>query len=307
MKTPISFVLLLMVALLFSCNENSVIDLDTEKELAIEKSSTIAVNEIMMESAIEEGQYEAGFYSETEALLKKIARVNGRHNKLVNWNNSMRYKEGQCPNVSINPTDSVNYPVTITLDYGAETVLKNGRILSGMITIEISAPKRTDGATRTITYTNYSVDSVTVNGVVSEVFNVAENIDKVLSGKLVFILADGTTIEREESKTHKWLSGLDTPLDHSDNQLEVTGVVNATASSGESYKKEITKPLIKTGECRHFVQGEVTVYQNNELLFVLDFGNGECDNQATLTTQGETITIDLKDKKPKPERKKGDK
>ncbi len=71
MKTPMPLVLLLMVALLFSCNANIVNDLDTEKELAIEKSSTIAVNEIMMESTIEVGQYEAGFYSETEALLRK--------------------------------------------------------------------------------------------------------------------------------------------------------------------------------------------------------------------------------------------
>jgi len=305
MKTPIVLVLFLMVSLMFSCNESSIIDSDTGKELAIEKSSTLAVNEIMMESAIEEGNYEAGFYSETEALLRKIAHINGRHNKLVNWNQSMRYKEGQCPNVSINSTDSVKYPVTITLDYGDSTILKNGRVLSGTIVVEISAPRGTDGATRTITYSNYSVDSVTVNGVVKEVFNVAESVDKVLSGKLVFTLADGSTIEREEAKTHKWLSGLDTPLDHSDDQLEVTGTVKATASTGESYKKEITKPLLKTGECRHYVQGEVTVYQNNELLFVLDYGNGECDNQATLTTQGETLTIDLKEKKPKAERKGG--
>lgn len=301
MRTKILVVSLLSAFAFASCNDEGLLK---NQEDALDKSASIAVNEIMMESTVDEGQYEAGFYAETERLLKQTARLKGRQNKLMNWNVNMRYKMGECPNVSIDKTEETQYPVTITLDYGEGTELKNGRTLSGVIVIVISAPRETDGASRTVTFQGYSVDSVTVNGTINETFTGDGTTSRVRtnSSNLTFTLADGTTVERKETRTNEWLTGLDTPLDHSDDTVQITGKVEASNSAGQSYTKEITKPLIKTGECRHPVSGEVTVIQNGTVLFVLDYGDGTCDNKAILTAQDETIEIDLKEKQPRPVR-----
>ena len=64
---------------------------------------------------------------------------------------------GLPPVITIEKTDG-GFPITITLDYGDGTELLNGRIISGTITIVVSAPPRTDGATRTVTrITSYNV------------------------------------------------------------------------------------------------------------------------------------------------------
>lgn len=305
MRSHLFFGPVLLLGLFFSCQDSALQDTLSGDEQAYEKSSVIAVNEIMIESAVEEGAYEAGFYSETEALLKQIGRVNGRSHHLMDWDNADRYIGKEIPNVTISTTDSTVYPVTITIDYGDSTVLKNGKVVSGTIIVEISASKRTDGATRTTTYQDYTVDSVSVNGAVLEAYQVTGDsvMTKTLSGQLKVVLADGTVIDRTESKTRTWLSGLDTTKDPSDDTIQVTGRISATSSAGESYEQVITIPLIKTGECRHYVSGEVSVTQNGEVLFVLNYGDGTCDNVATLTVQGESSEIELTgsahSKKPK--------
>jgi hypothetical protein len=293
-----------LIALAFaSCNQSDILN----QNEALEKSATVAINEIQMESTLEEGLYEAGFYSETEKLLRQMTKIQGRHNKLVHGNKGMRYADGTYPDVSLDSTSSVTYPVTITLDYGEGTELKNGKVFAGKIEIVLTAPKGTDGATKTISYLNFSVDSVSVNGTITETWSVTESVSKSssFSGTLDFVLADGSTIKRTEVNTRKWISGLDTPLDHTDDTIEVTGKAEATSSNSESYTKEITTPLVKTGECRNYVQGVVSVIQNGVQLFTLDYGNGECDNLAEMTVNGETTTIELKDKLPKVKGKKG--
>jgi hypothetical protein len=46
-------------------------------------------------------------------------------------------------------------------------------------------------------------------------------------------------------------------------------------------------------DCRYIVQGVVEITLNGELVSSLDYGDGECDDVAILTQDGETAEVDL--------------
>lgn len=62
--------------------------------------------------------------------------------------------------------------------------------------------------------------------------------------------------------------------------------------SGE-FEKMITSPLIKTNDCKYIVAGTIEFYKHEELVAVIDFGDGTCDNIATKTIDGNTVEFNL--------------
>jgi len=78
--------------------------------------------------------------------------------------------------------------------------------------------------------------------------------------------------------------------------IQITGSVEVKSSTGDTYTRVITEAVIRLGECNHPVQGIVTYSKNGELTGELNYGDGTCDNLASLTTNGATVEITLKDK-----------
>lgn len=299
MKTKIFIAAISIFTGFISCQKTDYLNQNPSTDDVL-KSTEINVSDLRVEGIAQESGYEADFFSNSEQLLRQLAHLKGRNGRLMEKRQGLRYQIGQCPNVSID-TASTGYPITITLNYGDSTKLQNGRVMSGIITIEISGPKFTDGTTRTVKYSNFVVDSITVEGSINEHF-IGDNVSarKISeNGDLSFSLPDGTVINRVSNRVHKWLAGIDTPLDYSDDKIEITGNVNVTSSNGQSYSKTIVDPLIRFGDCPYFVQGKTQLTLNGTLTSDVDFGNGECDNKATLTTNGEIITIDLSGRMPK--------
>ncbi len=67
------------------------------------------------------------------------------------------------------------------------------------------------------------------------------------------------------------------------------------------YKRNIIKPLVKIDGCDYIVEGEIEYIKNGVVVAKVDFGDGECDNIATKTVDGEDheIKLNKKGKKPK--------
>jgi len=303
MKTKILSVALILSTVFVSCQKSTDLGLVSSTEEQILKSTEITLSDLKVESISEESNYEADFYANAELNLRQMARDKGRFGKLIDWRKGLRYQMGQCPDVSIDTADA-GYPITITLNYGESTTLENERVLSGSIIIVISGPKFTDGTTRTISYNNFVADSVGLEGTIVETFsgdNLSSRMFSVTSD-LTFTLSDGTIIDRVAQRVHQWLAGIDTPLEYEDDEIQITGSANTNTSAGESYSKEIIEPLLRLGNCPYLVQGIINFSQNGELIGVLDFGDGGCDENATLTAGGETIDIVLKGKNPKANR-----
>lgn len=282
--------------LIISCNDSSV-EPSINDDLVL-KSAEISENDMMAESVLGEVGYEVAFFAESERLLRQLAKIKGNKN-LVHGKVGMRYKAGNNPNVSINQGEQ-EYPITITIDYGESTTLKNGRLLSGIVTIEVSAPRGTDGACRTITYSDCVIDSVQIEGVVSELFTGDNENSRALkiSSNVTLTLPDGTVLDYSGNRVREWLEGIETPMEHADDRIQITGTVAIESSTGEVWSKNIIEPLIKVSDCRHPVQGVVQFFQNDAIMATLNYGNGECDNLATLTINGEEVEIELQGLKP---------
>jgi hypothetical protein len=298
MKTLVLSLIVLLTLALTSCQDSNSFGTISSGDDSILKSATIAVDDMMAESVAEEVNFEADFFADSEKLLKQLARFKGTKN-LLGGKKGMRYMAGQAPNVSID-TAETGYPVIITLDYGEGTELKNGRVISGIVTIEISAEKGTDGAMRSIAYSNCVIDSVGVNGTCIETFNGDNEQTRTVTSnsEITFVLANGTVIDRTGNHVCNWLEGIDTQMEHNDDVIEITGALDAVTPEGNTWTRNIIEPLIRKGDCRHHVQGVVQFSQNDEVISSLDFGDGECDEIALLTVDGETVEIELGGRKP---------
>jgi len=292
MNKLFGILILALSVIVISCNNDPDINLD---EGLSEKAATIVEDEVAVDNAEAEAFYEADFYANAQRSIIRMMRLGLRWN----WKNILRYRIGQCPDVTIDSTEA-GYPITITLNYGDGVELNSGRVLSGIIEIVVTAPPKTDGSTKTVTYENFSVDSISVEGVVEFVF-FGDNVTTRMhthSGDLYFTMPDGKIIYREIDKTVEWLSGVETVADMTDDTIRITGSVEVSVSDGNEYSKIITTPLIKVGGCRWFVEGVVEISINGETRIIIDYGDGECDTTATVTRDGETTEVDLSGKHP---------
>jgi hypothetical protein len=299
MRTTIFYACLFLIIGLVACQSKDELSAVSTGTSGL-KSAEITVNDTYVEGVACESQYEADLLSNSEKILRYLANGQGKFKNYLNSRGGLRYEIGHCPDVVID-TAEAGYPITITLDYGDSTVLKNRRVLSGTVEIVISGPKNTDGTIRTITYTDFTVDSVVVNGAVSELFNGDNSSTKTISvtDDLTFLYPDGTLYTRVGKRVHNWLEGLDTELDPEDDKIEVTGDVTVTSSLDESYSKTIIEPLIRLGSCKYYVQGIAQITLNSEIISEINYGDGDCDNEATITVAGVDSTIVLNSGMPK--------
>ena len=299
MKTKIVTLLVIFSFAFFSCQKNDE-SLTADQSAALLKSATISVNDLAVESIAQEANYETDFYARYEHLLRQLAHLKGRKGNLFAGQGHHHYVEGQSPVVSIDTAEN-GYPIVITIEYGEGTATKHGRVIGGTVKIEISGEKNIDGSTRKISYIGCTIDSIGIEGTSTETFNGDNTTIRktTINSNVTFTLADGTTIERIGNCVREWFTGLDTATDRTDDMIQTTGSISVVSSTGYTYTRVITEPLINLGDCRHHVQGIVQYSENGAVIAELNYGDGTCDNLAELTTEGETIEIELKGKMPK--------
>ncbi len=301
MKKLILGLMLLSGLTFFACTEKSN-DLDGELKLNTPVDQIVA-NENSIENSVETTDYESDLYSLGIAVIADYNstlksgdlmaqnRFQYMFQNLLKFQN--RYKNGQFPNITFNATNNT-YPITLVIDYGEGLELNNGRVLSGKITITLSAAPFVSGSTRVVTYDDFTCDGIHVTGTCTKTRT--KETQKIFSevSDLTITLPLGTVIERNEERKKTWTSGSDTQFDPSDDVIEITGIVQVSNSVGDEYTRRITEPLIRTGVCKFITKGVIEFSSNGIIFATIDYGDGECDNKATKTNQnGETVEITL--------------
>lgn len=192
--------------------------------------------------------------------------------------------------------------ITITYNGDCEAQIFNRTLSkSGKIIIKRFGGNRfQEGATRIITFENYYVNQVLVEGtqtVVSHGLNedsteVMYSIDLV-GGKLTF--EDGTVVTRDAQKTRLRFFG-ESWIDMSDDYWMIDGMSTGVNYLGNTYMRTIST-LTAMYTCRHFVSGLVQIEINDESPIALDYGDGECDDKATISKNGASREIKLRHRK----------
>lgn len=289
MKKIIILTAAISTAFLFSCQKDSADLTLSEEELAI------IMDDAASDNVIETKDYEVDYYSGSPDIINSINN-GGQKGSWPRW----RYVDGEGPAVTVDPI-GWSWPKTITIDYGDGIELINGRIITGMIIINVSARPLTVGATREVSYENFFVDSVHIEGGATRTFIGTDSTQRVFSNvsDLTLTFPDGTILYRNGERKRTLLEGFETPFYHGDDVILIEGFVDYETSSGKSFSKSITRPLIKTGACRFITEGTISFTLKGEDFAELDYGDGTCDDVATITKGGETrqITIGRRDKR----------
>ena len=190
-----------------------------------------------------------------------------------------------CPTVTVTPDDGT-FPRTATIDYGPDGCEgPNGRLRQGTIIVNQTAPMASPGATRTITFDNFFVDGVQVQGLktITNAGTAGDNnivFTRIVEGaSLAF--PDGETVTWDASHTLTQVAGADTPF-LPDNVFEITGGSSGVNRNGVAFTAEITTPLIKRKNCPWIASGVRAITINGRTR-TMDYGDGACDRVATVT------------------------
>lgn len=196
--------------------------------------------------------------------------------------------------------DTISVPHTCIIDFGTTNCLcTDGRNRRGIINVSFTGRYRDAGTTITITPSNYFVNDnqvIGVHTVVNQGTNGNGHIYYSVDVTGQVILANGGgTISWTSSRVREWTEGSSTP-EFSDDVYSISGSGTGTSANGSNITVNITSPLVRKLEpgCRmHFISGTVEVTPGSLSTRTLDFGNGACDNIATVTVNGQTYTITL--------------
>lgn len=186
------------------------------------------------------------------------------------------------------------YPKEMVIDFGEGCMGRQGEIRTGKILISMSADILEEGAVYTIVYEN-----VTMGGRLVELTKTRTNMGLNEAGNWVIAMSvdqkttydDGSFSTRKFTGATEWLSGFGT-LEKEDDIFLRTGSGSVITSEGAEYTREIATPLLFDRSCLYIKSGVVELNKNGSEV-VIDFGDGTCDQWATVTTDGVTKEVDL--------------
>jgi hypothetical protein len=192
-----------------------------------------------------------------------------------------------CATVSVTP--AIGFPKTIVVDFGAGCASTDGINRSGKINIVLSDSVRKSGSTAVFTFTNYFSAGFKVEGTITWTNTSTPNAiswaRQIANGKITgpnayYWLHTGT-------KAVTQTAGVTTPLNVLDDVFSVTGNHTVTNPSGKSRSAIITEALVKTTVCHNITKGKIKI-EGPAHYAILDYGDGTCDRQATISIDGRT-------------------
>lgn len=202
-----------------------------------------------------------------------------------------------CFTVTVTPKEKGVFPKTVTLDFGTGCTT-NGHTRKGKIITVYSGPLHIPGNKAVTEFDGYQIDDFKLTGR-HEILNSTEPgtnqrrfTRKVDNAKLMNVSTgfwrtwSGVTIMTQ-------IEGNGTPLWPTDDVYKFVGNRQGANSKGRSWVSETREPLIKPFICPWITKGVMSISVNGTV-GLMDFGNGDCDDEATVTINGVSKTIKLR-------------
>jgi hypothetical protein len=109
---------------------------------------------------------------------------------------------------------------------------------------------------------------------------------------VIYKANNGGVVSWNSSRVREWIQGYQTGNPWDDIYL-ITGTADGILASGMTWEREIINALRIELACRFIVSGTVEIRPEGKPVRILDYGNGDCDNIATVIVNGVTYTIYL--------------
>lgn len=279
-RISIGALALVLATMLFSCQKD--VSSTNNQTVTEEQAASYSEESSMAEASFDDAEDIATTAADEEGNASEYG-INGR-----GFNPSfieLRAAIGNCATITVSPNDST-YPKTITIDFGTGCLGLDGKFRSGAIVVHLTAPLRRPGSVVTITFRNYFVNRVHLEGT-----KIISNLSdppahkwsiNVVGGKVTFPTGRGWSYQSLKVKTQ--VAGMDTRIVR-DDVYEITGRSQTEFNSGLTITLNTETPLVKKVACPWISDGILKIKINDRVLY-LNYGipnNGQCDNKALLT------------------------
>ncbi len=202
-----------------------------------------------------------------------------------------------CTSVTHN---NATMPRTITIDFGTSNCnSRDGRLRRGKILVSYTGNTFSDSlGTIEMSFDNYFVDEVQVFGPSTIVNNgrnlIAQPYQTItINGKFLKPLVLDTIVWKAD-RTRTQTAGSTTPV-WEDDIFEMIGTGNTLNEYKIYSATNITNPLIYTRVlCKHINKGKVELQPQGHALRTINYGEGDCDNDATVIFNSKSFNIKLK-------------
>ena len=283
MKTKIvSGIAIVMLSFFISCdssndgNDNN--PTLTAKDIAVNSKIDVAIDDVVY---IVEDQYTA---------QQSISNRSSTASKSI------------LPTCATFTTVLVDGTWTRTIDFGSTgCTLPNGNVLKGKIIISFSNDFTSKSRTLTYRFVDFYHNGKLLQGNKSITYEskstellATEHPVMTFTVDMKITFDDGKVYSRTGTTVKETIEGNETPLNWEDNVFLVTGNSATSLANGDTVTTVITTPLRYITSCKlpFPVSGIVSITKNTSV-GTLDFGDGKCDNLATLTIDGVTKDIIL--------------
>jgi len=199
------------------------------------------------------------------------------------------------PSVTI---DSLSTPKKMTIDYGTGTICNDLKTRSGKIIVTYTGKYRQIGTVINVTFDNFVQNGKQINNSSTKTItnngrNSAGFLNWTIAVNASITLENGQTISWNSTRQRTWIAGESTLKDWTDDKYEITGTTSGVNRKGVNYTCNITAPLLVDLSCnlRRITKGVVELIPEGKKTRTIDFGNGECDNEATCTVNGKVFKI----------------
>lgn len=211
-----------------------------------------------------------------------------------------------CVTVTIVPQTPGVFPKTVTMDFGTGCY-SHGHMRSGKIITVYTGRLIHPGSSATTTFDNFKIDSVKVEGT-HKITNTTGSTPgsnlrqfkvEVKNAKLT--KPNGNFTEWNAVRVHTQIEGNGSAAP-ADDVFRIEGTAHGVVKRNAlivRWNTTIVEPLIKKFSCRWISKGIIKTMRqglsaNSPWVAILNYGNGACDNLATLTINGNTRQITLR-------------
>ncbi|MBP6459116.1 MAG: hypothetical protein KA264_03370 [Crocinitomicaceae bacterium] len=182
----------------------------------------------------------------------------------------------------------------LTLDFGSTNcTCKDGKQRRGKIQVEYKGGKEVVGTSVVYTADQYFVNNYGVSGKKTVTYSapLTWNI-KVQDG--IVTKPDGTKVSWESDRVRKMIAGQTTLTDYTDDTYEITGTSNGVNAEGNKYAFSTETALVKSMGCQYIKAGKLKIERDGKKDAVVDYGDGTCDDKATVKIGNRSKDITLR-------------
>lgn len=253
---------------------------------------------------LEQGAAISSEASQVDALTNTVSDL--VNDLSQNAENSLKSATVGYPVVTITPFSGTSfYPASVKVDYGPtpiEVTIDGNKtaMISGSVNFTKSKPFYVAGSQQVATFASFTINDYSVVGTITWLTK-----GQVGAGATwVFNRITGLAITTPEDVVHHqtseydfgfiggWGDGVD-----GNEVLQITGSVTGDIDGGNEYTHtvDVTNPVVIEAGCQWAVEGTIEV-TNESGNFILDLGEGTCDNIATIQRAdgtGDVYTIKM--------------